>query len=422
MKSQPVPVIHPLNVPQFKIPEKTTLKNQIEIFEFPGIVNEISRVDIVFNSGKWHEKSPMIANSVAKLFKSGTRLHSAFQMSESIDFLGSTLNVFAGYHGFTISIYSMRKNLIKTLTLMMECLNESIFPEDEYENYIKNLSSKQSIREEKTELIADRALKNSIFGKYHPYGYESEQEYINQLSLEKIKYYFHKEVQSQKPTIYISGTFGDEEIHFLEKIFSEEAYIKQQENVQHVITSSPNFIQNIKKEKSAQTSISIGATSIHKTHEDYAHLSLTNTIFGGYFGSRLMSNIREEKGYTYGIYSILQTYRNSGAIFVQTETSHEHAQACINEIQTEIKKLQQELISDDEMKQAKNYLLGKYLSRMDGAFAQMELFKNLQIEGVDIQYFNRFAHTIQNMTKNVVRDMAQKHFNFETMYQITVGN
>ena len=422
MKSHPIPIIHPLHVPAFKIPEKTILKNQVEILEFSGIVNEISRVDIVFNSGKWNENAPMIANSVAKLFKSGTRLHSAYQLSESIDFLGSTINVFAGYHGFTISIYSMRKNLIKTLTLMMECLNESVFPEDEYENYIKNLRSKQSIREEKTEVIADRVLKNSIFGKYHPYGYESEQDYIDQLSLEEIKNYFQKEVQSQKPTIYISGSFGDEEIKFLEKLFSEETYIPQQENVQHVITPSSNYIQNIKKEKSAQTSIAIGSTSIHKTHEDYAQLSLTNTIFGGYFGSRLMSNIREEKGYTYGIYSILQTYRNSGAIFVQTETSHEHTIACIHEIQSEIQKLQEELISDDEMKQARNYLLGKYLGRMDGAFAQMELYKNFQIEGVDIQYFNKFAHTIQNMTKNVVRDMAQKHFNFETMYQITVGN
>ncbi len=422
MKTHPAPIIHSLNVPEFKVPEKTILKNQIEIFEFPGIVPEISRIDIVFNSGKWSESSPMLANSVAKLFKSGTPHKSAFQLSESIDFLGSTINVFAGYHGFTISIYSMRKNLIKTLNLMMECLKENVFPEDEYENYIKNLSSRQSIREEKTELIADRALKNSIFGKNHPYGYEAAQEYIDQLSLEEIRKYFKNEIQAKKPTIYISGTFGDEEIQFLGHLFSNETYIHTEENIQHSIISSPNYIQNIKKAKSAQTSLAIGTSSIDRSHEDYAKLSLTNTIFGGYFGSRLMSNIREEKGYTYGIYSILQTYKNSGAIFVQTETSPQHAKACIHEIKSEIHKLQEDLISDDEMKQARNYLLGKYLGRMDGAFAQMEIFKNYQIEGIDIQYFNKFADTILNMEKDVVIEMAQKHYNFGSIYQITVGN
>ena len=422
MKFKTAPTIHSLNVPEFKVPERTTLKNQIDIFEFPGIVPEISRVDIVFNSGKWAESAPMIANSVAKLFKSGTRRQNAYQMSESIDFLGSTINVYAGYHCFTIAIYSMKKNLIKTLNLMMECLKENIFPEDELENYIKNLQSKQLIREEKTELIADRALKNSIFGKNHPYGYEAAQEFIEQLSLEEIRKYFLNEIQAKKPTIYISGTFGDEEIKFIDQLFSEEVYREQEDNIEHIITASSDYIQNIKKEKSAQTSLAIGMQSIHKSHEDYAFLSLTNTIFGGYFGSRLMSNIREEKGYTYGIYSILQTYKRSGAIFVQTETSHEHAKSCVNEVKTEIQKLQEVLIGDEEMKQARNYLLGKYLSRMDGAFSQMELYKNFQIEGVDIQYFNKFADTILNMSKGVVRDMAQKHYNFETMYQITVGN
>lgn len=422
MKSHPAPTIHSLSVPEFKVPEKTILKNQIEIFEFPGIVPEISRVDIVFNSGKWTESAPMIANSVAKLFKSGTRKHTAYQMSESIDFLGSTINVYAGYHGFTIAIYSMKKNLIKTLNLMMECLKENVFPEDELENYIKNLKSKQLIREEKTEVIADRTLKNAIFGKNHPYGYESSQDFIDQINLEEIRKYFLQEIQTKKPTIYISGTFGDEEINFLETLFSDETYQEENDNIEHKIQPSIEYIQNIKKDKSAQTSLAIGVQSIHKTHEDYALLSLTNTIFGGYFGSRLMSNIREEKGYTYGIYSILQTYKKSGAIFVQTETSHEHAISCVNEVKTEIQKLQEHLISDDEMKQARNYLLGKYLSRMDGAFSQMELYKNFQIEGIDIQYFNKFADTILNMSKDVVRDMAQKHYNFDTMYQITVGN
>ncbi len=417
-----VPEIHSLVVPAFRKPEQNILSNGLVIYGFPGIYHDITRVDIVIDSGRWTEKYPLIAHSVAKLFKSGTNGKTAFQMSEAVDHLGSTISVYTGYHGFNITVYAMRKNLPATLELMFECLSDDIFPDSEFENYIKNSKAKQKVQEEKTEFIADRAYRNAVFGKNHPYGYSPEISFIDELKHEDILSYFVEEVKNKKPVIYLSGTYDDSEIRLLESIFSGIDYPEKSIELFHSIEKNGDPLhQKINKKGAAQSSLAIGYRSINKQHPDFAVMSLTNTIFGGYFGSRLMSNIREEKGYTYGIYSSLQTYRHDGSILIQTETSGEHVDACITEIESEINKLQNDLIGSEELKQARNYLLGKYLSRMDGAFAQMETFKNYQIEGLDIDCFNKFAETIKSTTPEEIRNMAQKHYNFTAMYQIIVG-
>lgn len=416
------PQINPLTVPRFKLPEQTTFSNGVTIYGFPGVYHDITRVDIVYDSGRWTENHPLVAHSVARLFKSGTHTKTAFQMSEAIDHLGSTISVYAGFHGFNITVYAMRKNLPQTLDLMFECLTDDIFPINEFENYVKNARSKQIIQEEKTEFLAERACRNNVFGPRHPYGYSSEISFIDELRSEEIFNYFTQQVRNKKPTIYLSGTYDNNEIKMLETIFSGYQPEESSDKASYIPDTEPlNPVQKIIRKDAAQSSIAMGKKAINKMHPDFAGLSLTNTIFGGFFGSRLMSNIREDKGYTYGIYSSLQTYRYDGAIFIQTETSSEHVAACIKEIETEVRKLQNDLIEDEELKQARNYLLGKYLSRMDGAFAQMETFKNYQIEGVDIQYFNKFAQIIENTSREEVRDLAQKHLNFDSMYQVIAG-
>lgn len=391
------------------------------MYGFPGNYHDITRVDFVFDSGRWTEKQPLTAHSVAKLFKSGTSQKSAFKMSEEIEHLGSTISVYAGYHGFNISIYAMRKNLYKTLELMYECLTDNIFPESEWENYLRNSLAKQAIQEEKTEFIAERKYRNLIFGDTHPYGYASEERFLKNLTKEDIIDYYQNEVQGKKPTIFISGTYDETDINFIQELFENNTYRKETLSPRVSDKFSHPLHHKIEKSNSSQSSLAIGHASINKLHPDFPLLSITNTIFGGYFGSRLMSNIREDKGYTYGIYSSLQTYRHDGTILIQTETSPEHVEACIHEIQSEIHQLQEDLIDDEELKQARNYLLGKYLSRMDGAFAQMETFKNYIIEGVDIQYFNNFADIIASVTKEQIRDIAQKHYHFENMYQVVAG-
>ncbi|MCZ2394256.1 MAG: insulinase family protein [Chitinophagales bacterium] len=416
------PRIQALSAPVFKLPKHHVLSNDISIWGFFDDSQEITRIDFVFDSGKWEEKAPEIAHCVAKLFKSGTHLMNAFQMSASIDYLGSTIKAYAGYHGFTISLYTLRKNIFPSLELLNDCLQDNIFPENEFETYIRNTNSKLIVQEEKTEFLAEKSFRNALFGETHPYGYIPDKQWVERLNLQEIKEYFLHQVQNKKPTIYIAGSYDHQVIQEIKQLFAQKQYAKPLPARQHLIYSNPQFHFELNKKGSIQSSIAMGKRSINKMHPDFAKLSLTNVIFGGYFGSRLMKNIREDKGYTYGIYSALQTYRHDANIFIQTETSNEYTRSCIEEIKIEINKLQQELISNRELSQAKSYLLGKYLSRIDGAFSQMETFKNYQIEGLNIHSFNTFAKTIQAVSQQDITDMAQKYLSYEDMYQITAGN
>ncbi len=165
----------------------------------------------------------------------------------------------------------------------------------------------------------------------------------------------------------------------------------------------------------------VGNAAISKDHPEFDELTVVNTLFGGYFGSRLMANIREEKGYTYGIYSALTAYKH-GAIFeVSTDIGKEYRDATLNEIQKEFSLLQTELVDEDELQTVKNYMSGKILRSADGAFRFSDVLKGLLLFDRKPESLNEYLQTIQQISSERIMELAQKHFDFEKMYKVAVG-
>jgi len=418
---KPAPSLQPLTIPAFSLPETVILSNGTRIFGFNGAFNDILRLEFVFDSGRWTEEHPLTAHASSKLFKGGTNTRTAFQIDEAIDSLGATITATAGYHGYVISVYTMRKHLKKVLTLLQECLFNSTFPESEFEIYQRNAIAKHKINEEKTDYLADMEFKQQIFGADHPYGYPTTVSLLEQLQIGWIRAYFNSQVRDKQPDVYVSGKYDDTDLAIISDSLAGRSYPPAGPDTIHTVTVMPAAKTYIKKPGAVQASLVLGKRHINKLHPDYPGFVLMNTVFGGYFGSRLMANIREDKGYTYGIYSSLQTYRHDAALLIQTEISNEHIDACITEIKKECEILQNERIGEEELRQARNYLAGKYLSRMDGPFAQMETFKNYMIEGVDIQYFDKFADIIRQSTAEDIRVMAGKYLSFDSFSEVIAG-
>jgi zinc protease len=420
-----LPAIHEIDKIVFPEPEKISLQNNIPLFGFNGTKNDILRIDLIFNAGRWTETLPLQSSFVASLFKSGTSKYTSFEINEMIDSLGSTLKSASGFNSFTVSIYCMNRYLEQTLSHAILCLNECIFPEQELEHQKRKSLANLSLSLEKNDYLADNAFKKQIFGNTHPYGYETTREKIEQLTREHLLHYYQQELCPAKCTVFIAGKYGQDELKILDRVLG--GWNKENRNGQadaKAIPAIPAFERNvlhIKKEKSVQASIVIGNVLFNKQHDDYAAFVLLNTIFGGYFGSRLMSNIREEKGLTYGIHSGLFTMKHAGLFSIQTDTNLENVEVCLREIYLEMDRLQNERIPEAEITLARNYLLGKFLGRTDGPFNQAEVFKSYRIENVNIHKFSEIVETLRQTDAVSLQRLAQQYLRKENMLEVAVG-
>jgi predicted Zn-dependent peptidase len=185
--------------------------------------------------------------------------------------------------------------------------------------------------------------------------------------------------------------------------------------------SQAKKLVHIKKPGALQTAIKIGAASINKRHPDYPALKVLNVILGGYFGSRLMKNIREEKGLTYGISSNVFSFNLSGYKFISTEVSKKNTQNTIDEIFKEIVNLQTKPVEKEELSIAKNYMLGEMVRMFDGPFAIAESFRSAWEFGLDNSYYYRLADKIKSIGPDEITSIAATYYKLDELYVITAG-
>jgi predicted Zn-dependent peptidase len=158
-----------------------------------------------------------------------------------------------------------------------------------------------------------------------------------------------------------------------------------------------------------------------RKHPDFIPFTILNTVLGEYFGSRLMSNLREDKGYTYGVNSMVSEYQNIGYFLIATDVAAEHVDSALKEIRFEIEKLQTELIEQEELDLVKNYLLGQLLKSADGPYAMTDLYVHLQSFGLEVDYYNRYIHEINEITSEELQDCAKKYLNWDDLTIVTAG-
>ncbi|MBX7224658.1 MAG: insulinase family protein [Chitinophagales bacterium] len=421
LKAPPILEIGKITLPE---PKKITLDNGIPMFVFQGAKNDILCVELLFNSGRWTEPSPLTAGSCGRLIKSGTLNKSSFELSEEIDFYGSTIKAGAGYNTFSLQLFTLHRFFNESFPLFQECLFDIAFPETEIDLYKSNALSKHRVELEKNDYVADMAFKKIVFGDQHPYGYETSEERIKAINQTDILEYYRKELRIDNCAIFVSGNVLETHIQAINNLLGKKDWNKSSTGLP-VSTAPPSgtipqqFHQQ--KKNSVQCSIVIGKQLFNMSHEDYPEFLLMNTIFGGYFGSRLMSNIREDKGYTYGIYSGLQSLKFGGVYSIQTETGLEHKNDCLKEIYTEMSRLRESRVTERELTLARNYLLGKFMGKTDGAFNQVEQFKKYYVEGKSVDLFDNIVEKVRNCNAERIRDLATTYLNKENFSEIVIG-
>jgi len=418
-----IPIIQSPSEIHFQEPEVHILDNGINLFGFNGAGKDVLKINLVFNAGRWSEDTPLSASFCANLFKSGTSKLSAFEIEESIDFSGSTIKASAGYNSFSIALYCITRHLKDCLPILMEILNDNTFPDSEIDHSKSKRLANLKVNQLKNDYVGDIAFKELLFGKEHPYGYTTTNEGINSIKREAIQYFYSTRLHPSQCDISIGGKFKSSEIDLINQYLGQDSIWNKstfQTEKTWNINSSNEKHKTLKIPNSVQASINIGNLTIDRHHQDTFKLALLNLVYGGYFGSRLMSNIREDKGLTYGIYSYIQRYKHASAFIINTDTAIENVETCLKEIYFEMTRLKEELITEEELLKARNYYLGRMLDQADGPFKSQATYMSLKSHGLTLDYLRAMVQAIKTIDAPSLQTTAQQYFNADEMYEVIV--
>jgi predicted Zn-dependent peptidase len=223
------------------------------------------------------------------------------------------------------------------------------------------------------------------------------------------------------PTIFISGKISEKEIKVLNQQFGRIAFEQKNNSIAHALTCQKAIQHREIKENALQSSIRVGQEGINRSNPDYFGFSMLNTILGGFFGSRLQKNIREEKGFTYGISSSLAPMHRGGYWVVGTDVKNENVEETLSEINKEVRIIQEELVGEEELNLVKNYLMGSFTGELTQAFDIAEKVKIIEMEGLSEDYYDLFQSKIIEIRPKEIRDLANQYLDPSQFTQIVVG-
>ena len=402
--------------------QENILSNGIKLYTINASNEEVIKIDLVFDAGINVQNFKSQANFTSKMLSEGTSKYSAAELAEKLDFYGAYFQTKNTTEEAIITLYCLNKHLTNCLPFIVEILTDSIFPENDLEILKKNAIQNLKVNEERNSYLVRRSFNQAIFGENTLYGSYLKITDIESIKREKLVDFYKNHYQKGFKYILASGYVNNETIETLNTNFGSNTF-KVYDNLAYKYISNnvkPTDLY-IDKSNSVQSAIRIGRRLFNRNHPDFREMQLLNLILGGYFGSRLMKNIREEKGLTYGIYSAIEAYPFDACWYIDTEMNNELCETGIKEIYKELAKLRDELIGEKELNTAKNYLLGSFLRSIDGPFSLADRFKILKDFDLEYNYFYEFIEIIKNTTAERLKELANLYLKEEDLTSVIVG-
>jgi predicted Zn-dependent peptidase len=405
---------------QLKPYEKFTLNNGVEVYAINAGAEDVMAVEWVHYAGNWQEDKSLVAATTNYMLKNGTRRMNAFQINEHFDYYGSYLNRACYNETTTLSLHCLSKHIGELLPVVRELLTDSVMPQDELAIYQQNMKQRLRVSLKKNEFVAGRLIDAYLFGEQHPYGKYTNEADFDALNTDELVNFYDRYYRNGKWMMFVAGRLPSNIESLLNTYFGD---LPNNPIPEKRIESSRSLEKKFRitnDEHGVQGSIRIARPFPNRHHPDFLKVQVLNSLFGGFFGSRLMSNIREDKGYTYGIHSYLQNHIHESAWMISTEAGKEVCEAAIIEVYKEMKDLREELVDDEELSLVRNYMMGSILGDLDGPFHIIARWKNIILNGLDESYFNRSIQTIKTISAEEIRELARKYFVEEEFYELVV--
>jgi len=401
------------------LPERIQLANGMELYWIKHNKDESIKLDIEWTAGSKYQEKRLVGSYTNKLLLAGTADKSAGEIAEEIDFYGGYVQHEIDRDHAGISLYGLKENMTNIFKCFYKAFINAEFPEAEVEKE-KTVGLKRfQIDAKKVKTIARRVFNESLFGADTEYGSVAQEEDFENLQREDILEFYQTYYRSQAPVIFL---VGDAEPDLIEEFEKWAASLEVRDiEFEPSVKVQEKGAKHIPVKDAIQSAIRVGRLMFSKNHPDYFKFQLLNTLLGGYFGSRLMTNIREDKGYTYGIGSGMSVMQDAAYFFISTEVGVDVRDAAIEEIFKEMEQLKKELVDNEELQKVKNYMLGDFLRHADGSIAMMENFKNIHFNDLKTSYYNDFIAAVHKTTAEDLKRLANKYWNRADLLIVYAG-
>lgn len=402
--------------------DKFILDNGVEVYAVNAGTQEVLSLELVFKAGNWYEQQNNIAAATNFLIKNGTKNKTAFQLNEHFDYYGSHLSRGCYNETANIVLHCIDRHFATHLPVIAEMITDAVYPQHELDIYKQNMQQRLTVNLKKCDFVAGRLIDEYVFGKDHPYGVYSNKEHYDALEQQQLQAYYKQYYTEGHCIIFAAGLLPANFEQELNKTIGQlPLNQKTIPAIVHPLTPADQMKYRIMNDPNGvQGAIRLAQPFPNRHHPDFQPVQVLNTLFGGFFGSRLMSNIREDKGYTYGIHSYILNHISTTAWMISTEAGRDVCEATIAEVYNEMKELREELVDEEELQLVKNYLIGTILGDLDGPFHIIGRWKNLILNGLDEQYFYKSVNIIKTISAEELQELAKKYLQPEKFYELVV--
>lgn len=411
-----------MNIPSFNnieikdyVPQKLFLDNNIPVYCFENKDMEVVFMKIVFyNAGTVFQDKFFVASLTKTQLAQDTKDFTALTLADAMDYYGVNFSATTSNERTVLNFSFLKQSQKEVLKLAGQIILYPLFNQDKLDITINNSKQEFLAKCQQTSFLAHREFMANLFGRQHPYGKYAALSDYDKVNSEDLKLFYKKRYTFNQCYVIIAGNTDTEFKNLLNETLGKENWNSQ------TADTAPNNISVNKNpevktvitplESAVQASVCLGKffPSIH--HEDYIPLTVLNCIFGGYFNSRLMSNIREEKGYTYGVDSFIAPYFSGSVFMTVTDVTADKDSETVEEIFKEMKILRQEKVSDEELDTVKHYMMGEMLRSNDGVSEIAESFDQLVRFNLPQDYNSKSMQIVKNITADDIIRLANKYF------------
>ena len=381
-------------------------------------------MDVLFAGGRWQQTQKLQALFTNRLLREGTRKYTAADIAEKLDYYGAWLELSSSAEYDYITLYSLNKNFAETLDILESIIKEPTFPEKELNTVVDANIQQYLVNCSKVDFLAQRSLLATLYGSEHPCGRLVTEEDYRLITPDVVRAYYDEYYHSGNCTLFLSGKVTQDILRRVEAVFGAISF----GNCQRVLTKKEYAFESVsgkrfhtERNDAMQSAIKLGTTTITRQHPDYLKLRVLMTLFGGYFGSRLMSNIREDKGYTYGISAGILFYPGSGLMQISTEAANEYVEPVIREVYNEMDRLKAEPVPAEELSMVRNYMLGEMCRNYESPFSLSDAWMFIFTSGLDDAYFSRSLQAVKEVTPEEIKDLANRYLCKETLKEVIAG-
>lgn len=415
------PVILPMTF-TFRRPVEKVLRNGIPIYILEGEGQEVVRIDFVFSVGQWHQDQRLQALFTCRMLREGCRGYGPAAFAERLDYYGAWLELSVAMNRTFVTLYTLKKFFAQTLELMQKMLFEPSYADGQLSLVRANNKAQFMVNMQKGDVQAVRALRRSIYGDSHPCGMQTTPEDYDRLQTSHLTDFFTRYYGACNCTIYLSGRIDEEVVRLVESLFGTEQWGSAQAVPQRERRMAPNKERHtvLVQSDAVQSSLRMGRLLMDVSHEDYLPMRVLSTLLGGYFGSRLMKNVRENKGYTYHIGSDLVTNTSQVLFMVNCEALADKDEEVVAEVNVEMRRLQEELVPDEELRMVRNYMTGEICRNYEGAFALTDAYIFMDHLGLPHTHIEQTIEAIRTTDAHRLQQLAQRYLRPEEMHVAVV--